>query len=78
MPAVVLTIQDMRISINVRKKIAVVGQFAGFCVRFSEWFPLRQKYWSVDKRKKGLGNFATVPKGSCNVCVAIKSKSGMF
>lgn len=55
-PALVVTIQEMRISINVLKKIAVVGRFAGFCARFSDGFTVRQKQWSADHRRKGLEN----------------------
>ena len=56
MPALVVTIQEMRISINVLKKIAIVGRFAGFCARFSDWFTVRQKQWSADHKKKGIEN----------------------
>lgn len=51
-----MTIQEMRISINVLKKIAIVGRFAGFSARFSDWFTVRQKQWSTDHRKKGVEN----------------------
>ena len=56
MPAAVVTIHEMKITINVRKKIAIAGSFAGFCARFSEWFTARQKHWSVDFRKREVDN----------------------
>ena len=56
MPAGVVTIQEMKITINVRKKIAIAGSFAGFCARFSEWFTARQKHWSVDFRRREVDN----------------------
>lgn len=59
MPALVVTIQEMRISINVLKKIAIVGRFAGFCARFSDWFTVRQKQWSADHKRKGIENSGT-------------------
>lgn len=100
-----VTIQEMRISINVLKKIAIVGRFAGFSARFSDWFTVRQKQWSTDHRKKGLENSgkasscvlfffqklsscidcmlssitytASVPRGSCKMCLGIKSREGV-
>ena len=97
-----MTIQEMRISINVLKKIAIVGRFAGFSARFSDWFTVRQKQWSTDHRKKGVENSgkpsfcffpqklpsyidcmlssttytASVPRGSCKMCLGIKSREG--
>ena len=56
MPAGVVTIQEMKITINVRKKIAIAGSFVGFCARFSEWFTARQKHWSVDFRRREVDN----------------------
>jgi hypothetical protein len=76
MPAAVVTIHEMKITINVRKKIAIAGSFAGFCARFSEWFTARQKHWSVDFRKREVDNCATVPKGTCKICIGIKSSPG--
>lgn len=65
-PALVVTIQEMRISINVLKKIAIVGRFAGFCARFSDGFTVRQKHWSTDHKRKGLENSGEASSFFCH------------
>lgn len=51
-----LTIRDMSLLVNLSRKVASSGNFAGFCIRFSNQFSLRHKTWTMDSRKNKITN----------------------
>ena len=56
-PALVLTIKEMQVSLNLSKRLAFAGKFSGFCVRFDEQFHFRHKTWTIDPRKHKSLNY---------------------
>ena len=56
-PALVFTIKDMQVTLNLSKKLGSVGKFSDFCVRFDERFHFRHKTWTVDPRKHKFLNY---------------------
>ena len=56
-PAMVLTVKEMQVSVNLSKKPASAGHFSGFCVRFDEQFYFRHKTWTIDPRKYKFLNY---------------------
>lgn len=66
-PALVLTIKEMLLVVNLSRKVASSGNFTGFCVRFANQFTLRQRTWTMDPKKNKMIN-----SGECLVnCTVI-------
>ena len=55
-PALVLTIREMSLVVNLSRKVASSGNFSGFCVRFANQFSLRQRTWTMDSKKNKITN----------------------
>lgn len=58
-PAVVLTIKEMSVTLNLSKKLASAGKFTGFLIRFDEQFHFRHKTWTIDPKKHKFLNYGT-------------------
>lgn len=68
-PALVLTIKEMLLVVNLSRRVASSGNFSGFCVRFANQFTLRQRTWTMDPLKNKIIN--------CGECHKFYHDSGM-
>lgn len=56
-PALVLTIKEMIVSLNLSKRLVSAGKFTGFLIRFDEQFHFRHKTWTTDPKKTKFLNY---------------------
>ena len=72
-PALVLTIKEMLLVVNLSRKIASSGNFSEFSVRFANQFSLRQRTWTMDSKKNKMincGEWCFLPCLSGSLCLS--------
>ena len=73
-PALVVTIKEMHFLLNLSRKVASMGRFQTFCIRFAEQFYLRQKTWTLDPKRHKFINYAIINQGTFRLCIANKKR----
>jgi hypothetical protein len=73
-PALVLTVKEMLLVVNLSRRVASSGSLSGFCLRFANQFTLRQRTWTTDLKKNKMINCGIVSQGTFRLCVATKKQ----
>ena len=64
----------MHFLLNLSRKVASMGRFHNFCIRFADQFYLRQKTWTLDPKRHKFINYAIINQGTFRLCIANKKR----
>ena len=64
----------MHFLLNLSRKVASMGRFQTFCIRFADQFYLRQKTWTLDPKRHKFINYAIINQGTFRLCIANKKR----